>query len=53
RGNGLGVKMDEQLKTIPIGSWEVLRPGKDAVILTFGTTIKMALQAAEELQKEG
>ncbi|BBP90622.1 hypothetical protein BsIDN1_42400 [Bacillus safensis] len=51
RGNGLGVKMDEQLKTIPIGSWEVLRPGKDAVILTFGTTIKMALQAAEELQK--
>lgn len=53
RGNGLGVKIDEQLKTIPIGSWEVLRPGKDAVILTFGTTIKMALQAAEELQKEG
>lgn len=53
RGNGIGVKMDEQLKTIPIGSWEVLRPGKDAVILTFGTTIKMALQAAEELQKEG
>lgn len=53
RGNGLGVKMDEQLKTIPIGSWEVLRPGKDAVILTFGITIKMALQAAEELQKEG
>ncbi|WP_342467438.1 1-deoxy-D-xylulose-5-phosphate synthase [Bacillus sp. FSL W8-0629] len=53
RGNGLGVKMDEQLKTIPIGSWEVLRPGKDAVILTFGTTIKMALQAEEELQKEG
>ncbi|PRS27844.1 1-deoxy-D-xylulose-5-phosphate synthase [Bacillus pumilus] len=53
RGNGLGVKMDDQLKTIPIGSWEVLRPGKDAVILTFGTTIKMALQAAEELQKEG
>lgn len=52
RGNGLGVKMDEQLKTIPIGSWEVLRPGKDAVILTFGTTIKMALQAAEELQKK-
>ncbi|KXZ18552.1 1-deoxy-D-xylulose-5-phosphate synthase [Bacillus nakamurai] len=53
RGNGLGVKMDEELKTIPIGTWEVLRPGKDAVILTFGTTIEMALEAAEELQKEG
>ncbi|MDM5298683.1 1-deoxy-D-xylulose-5-phosphate synthase [Bacillus pumilus] len=53
RGNGIGVTMDQQLKTIPIGSWEVLRPGKDAVILTFGTTIKMAMQAAEQLQKEG
>ncbi|MEC1290878.1 1-deoxy-D-xylulose-5-phosphate synthase [Bacillus mojavensis] len=53
RGNGLGVKMDEQLKPIPIGTWEVLRPGNDAVILTFGTTIEMALEAAEELQKEG
>ncbi|MCC2531717.1 1-deoxy-D-xylulose-5-phosphate synthase [Bacillus velezensis] len=53
RGNGLGVKMDKELKTIPVGTWEVLRPGKDAVILTFGTTIEMALEAAEELQKEG
>ncbi|MBW8584184.1 MULTISPECIES: 1-deoxy-D-xylulose-5-phosphate synthase [Bacillus] len=53
RGNGLGVKMDKELKTIQIGTWEVLRPGKDAVILTFGTTIEMALEAAEELQKEG
>ncbi|MCC9263848.1 1-deoxy-D-xylulose-5-phosphate synthase [Bacillus velezensis] len=53
RGNGLGVKMDKELKTISIGTWEVLRPGKDAVILTFGTTIEMALEAAEELQKEG
>ncbi|MCR9038794.1 1-deoxy-D-xylulose-5-phosphate synthase [Bacillus sp. L381] len=53
RGNGLGVKMDKELKSIPIGTWEVLRPGKDAVILTFGTTIEMSLEAAEELQKEG
>lgn len=51
RGNGLGVKMDEQLKTIPIGTWEVPRPGNDAVILTFGTTIEMALEVAEEPQK--
>ena len=27
RGNGLGVPMDEELKTIPIGSWEVLKEG--------------------------
>ena len=27
RGNGLGVPMDEELKSIPIGSWEVLKEG--------------------------
>lgn len=53
RGNGLGVPMDEELKTIPIGSWEVLEEGTSAAILTFGTTIPMALQAAEELRDEG
>ncbi|GGA30678.1 1-deoxy-D-xylulose-5-phosphate synthase [Psychrobacillus lasiicapitis] len=49
RGNGLGVPMDENLKTIPIGSWEVLKEGTQAVILTFGTTIPMAMKAAEQL----
>jgi len=53
RGNGLGVPMDSELHTIPIGSWEVLRPGKDAAILTFGTTIPMAIEAAERLAKQG
>ncbi|MGD7045545.1 1-deoxy-D-xylulose-5-phosphate synthase [Jeotgalibacillus proteolyticus] len=53
RGNGLGVKMDKELKTIPIGSWEVLSPGTDAVILTFGTTIPLAKSAAEKLAKKG
>ncbi|TQR13768.1 1-deoxy-D-xylulose-5-phosphate synthase [Psychrobacillus soli] len=49
RGNGLGVPMDENLKTIPIGSWEVIKDGTQAVILTFGTTIPMAMKAAEQL----
>ncbi|WP_163149926.1 1-deoxy-D-xylulose-5-phosphate synthase [Anoxybacillus sp. MB8] len=53
RGNGLGVPMDEQLKNIPIGTWEVLREGTDVSILTFGTTIPMALQAAERLANDG
>lgn len=53
RGNGLGVAMDEELKAIPIGSWEVLEEGRDAVILTFGTTIPMALHAAEQLREQG
>lgn len=53
RGNGLGVPMDDELKAIPIGSWEVLTEGADAVILAFGTTIPMALHAAEQLREEG
>lgn len=53
RGNGLGVPMDAELQVIPIGSWEVLREGTDAAILTFGTTIPMALKAADRLAKQG
>ena len=53
RGNGLGVQMDETLRPIPIGSWEVLRFGHDAAILTFGTSIPMALEAAEMLSAKG
>ncbi|WP_423407351.1 1-deoxy-D-xylulose-5-phosphate synthase [Heyndrickxia sp. MSNUG] len=53
RGNGLGVPMDDELKEIPIGTWEVIREGEDAAILTFGTTIPMALAAADILGKQG
>ena len=45
--------MDEDLQTIPIGTWEVLKEGHDAAILTFGTTIPMAMEAAEFLEKQG
>ena len=51
RGNGLGVPMDEKLQAIPIGTWEVLKEGEDAVILTFGTTIPMAMEAADNLRE--
>ncbi|WP_462412515.1 1-deoxy-D-xylulose-5-phosphate synthase [Neobacillus sp. Marseille-QA0830] len=53
RGNGVGVPLEETLKPIPIGSWEVLKDGYDAAILTFGTTIPMALDAAMQLEKQG
>jgi 1-deoxy-D-xylulose-5-phosphate synthase len=53
RGNGLGVDIDPQLGVIPIGSWEVIKEGTDAAVLTFGTTIPMALEAAEELEARG
>ncbi|WNS74175.1 1-deoxy-D-xylulose-5-phosphate synthase [Bacillus sp. DTU_2020_1000418_1_SI_GHA_SEK_038] len=53
RGNGLGVPMDTTFKKIPIGTWEVLKNGTDAAILTFGTTIPMAMKAAAILEKQG
>lgn len=53
RGNGLGVPLDKKLQAIPIGTWEILKGGEDAVILTFGTTIPMALEAAKALDKQG
>lgn len=53
RGNGSGVPMDEEFENIPIGSWEVLKDGDDVTILTFGTTIPIALDAWEILAKSG
>jgi 1-deoxy-D-xylulose-5-phosphate synthase len=53
RGNGIGVPMDENYKNIPIGTWEILKEGDDVAILTFGTTIPMAFEAAAILEKEG
>lgn len=53
RGNGLGVKMDDTLHEIPIGTWEVLREGTDAVILSFGPMLKTAEKAAKQLSGEG
>ncbi|CAG7612348.1 1-deoxy-D-xylulose-5-phosphate synthase [Paenibacillus solanacearum] len=53
RISGLGVSMDEPLKSIPIGTWEVLRPGEDAAILAVGPMIPVALEAAELMAKEG
>jgi 1-deoxy-D-xylulose-5-phosphate synthase len=53
RGNGCGVKMDEELKKLPIGTWEVHKEGSDIAILTFGTTIPLAEKTANILAKEG
>jgi 1-deoxy-D-xylulose-5-phosphate synthase len=53
RGNGYGIKMDIELKKLPIGKWDVLREGSDLAILTFGTTIPLAEEAAVSLAEEG
>ncbi|MCM3715236.1 1-deoxy-D-xylulose-5-phosphate synthase [Halalkalibacter oceani] len=53
RGNGYGVKMDEELQRLPIGKWEQLEEGTDACILTFGTMLPVAEEAIAQLRAQG
>lgn len=53
RGEASGVQVVESNTLIPIGQWETIIQPLDAVILTFGPTIELALKAAEQLEIEG
>jgi 1-deoxy-D-xylulose-5-phosphate synthase len=53
RGNGIGVKMDEQFKLLEIGKAEILQDGEDCVILALGTLVYPSLKAAERLAADG
>src|SRR5688500_16022145 len=52
RGNGVGVAMDSELQSLPIGKGKVLREGGDATIFAIGSEVWPAMQAAEILAKE-
>lgn len=53
RGNGYGVTIDSEPKTIIRGSWEVLHEGTDVVVMSFGPTLKLVESVYETLLKEG
>lgn len=53
RGNGLGVPMDDQIKTLEIGKGEVLREGGDVAILGIGTQVNHCFKAAARLALDG
>ncbi|MFA5367373.1 MAG: transketolase C-terminal domain-containing protein, partial [Dehalococcoidia bacterium] len=53
RGRDLGVPLDEELREIPIGTWEILRDGNDAVIFAVGCSVSYSITAAEKLAKAG
>ena len=42
----------EKYKIIPIGSWEVLTEGKDAVLITYGSLIEKAKTIKQNLSKQ-
>ncbi len=54
RGNGIGVPMqDEDWEALPIGKAEVLREGKDVLLLAYGSMVYPSLQVAELLNEHG
>ncbi len=53
RGEGIGVEMPARGEVLEIGRGRVLREGKQVAILSFGTRLKEALLAAEDLEKYG
>jgi 1-deoxy-D-xylulose-5-phosphate synthase len=53
RGNGVGVPMDAELKSLPIGKGEVMREGNAATIFAIGGEVWPAMKAAEQLAKDG
>jgi 1-deoxy-D-xylulose-5-phosphate synthase len=53
RGNGIGVKMDDQFRLLDLGKAEILQDGRDCAILALGTMVHPSLKAAEKLEADG
>ena len=53
RGEGIGVEMPEKGEVLEIGKGRIIREGDKVAILSFGTRLKEAMIAAEELEAKG
>jgi 1-deoxy-D-xylulose-5-phosphate synthase len=53
RGSGEDVSLDQELMNLEIGKGEVLREGKDILLLPIGNRVYPAMRAAEGLEKLG
>ncbi|NLA42073.1 MAG: 1-deoxy-D-xylulose-5-phosphate synthase [Smithella sp.] len=53
RGKGIGVPLDSEISTLPLGKGEVLHNGTDLAMVAVGSTVYPALQAARRLAAEG
>jgi 1-deoxy-D-xylulose-5-phosphate synthase len=53
RGAGLGVTMDYEPSSLPVGKGEVLRAGGDVCLAALGSMVSVASEAAERLASEG
>lgn len=53
RGNGFGADISAKPKMLPIGKGEVLRKGKHAALIAYGSMVYPAVEAAEKLAASG
>lgn len=53
RGEGVGITLPEQGEVLPIGKGRVVREGSKVAILSLGTRLQEALQAADVLDAKG
>ena len=53
RGTGVGAKVPATPKPLPIGEGELMRDGTDAAIITIGSRVYPAVEAAMELVEDG
>ena len=49
RGTGPGVKVEKEMKALPVGKGEIRRKGRHIAILAFGTLLAPCLEAGKEL----
>ena len=52
RGHGVGVRIDEETRLLPIGKGEILTKGADVLILAVGVMVAPAVEAAKQLEGE-
>lgn len=50
RGASIGVELDSEYKILPIGESEIIREGKDVLIISLGSMVYPALEAAQILE---
>ena len=53
RGEAAGVPLPEEVRTLPIGTGEVLREGERVALLGYGAGVDKALEAADLLGENG
>jgi 1-deoxy-D-xylulose-5-phosphate synthase len=49
RGSGVGAEMQQLMSALPVGRAQMRREGKRVAILAFGSMVKPALEAGDEL----